>query len=194
MAFPISKQVLLASPVPLSSENLNGYLCAPTGSKCNLSMGLFPLHQREAVFPQCVQDSRAHPRYNEHLWQLSSSILFPNSFVSISRADPVPRGSPCVDPLPWPRSVEFHGTSMAGLSRCSLLPALLLFSVGLRKREQPMHPHKGRVFPWGEAEKSVKKQMPPGKPGKVLQSSCLTRSLGFTCSSGKSLCRSPVGI
>jgi len=87
------------------------------------------------MFPRCVQDSGEDPRYNELLQHLSSSILFLNTFMPISRADAVPRRSSCVDPLLWLCSVKCHGSSLAGLGRCSLLPALLLFSVGLRKRE-----------------------------------------------------------
>lgn len=79
MAFPISKQVLLASPVPLISENSSGYLCALMGNKCNW-LG--------RVFSRCVQDGRGHPLYYKQLWQLPSSLLF--IFVPISRAARVP--------------------------------------------------------------------------------------------------------
>lgn len=157
MAFPISKQVLLASPVPLSSENLSRYFCAPTGRKYNLSMGLFPFHWGKAVFPWCVQDSRAHPHYSEHLWQLSASILSVHILVPISRADPASRGSPAwilcqgltVLSSTGPLWQDWVGAHSCLLFCCSLLE--------LRKRAKPMHSHKRRVFPWREAEKSVKK-------------------------------------
>lgn len=72
MAFPISKQVLLASPVPLISENSSGYLCASMENKCNWL---------ERSFSWCVQDGRGHPPYYKQLWQLPSSLLF--IFVSV---------------------------------------------------------------------------------------------------------------
>lgn len=193
MAFPISKQVLLASPVPLSSENLSRYLCAPTGRKYNLSMGLFPFHWGKAVFPWCVQDSRAHPHYSEHLWQLSSSILSVHILVPISRADPARRGSPAWILCQGLHSVEFHRTSVAGLSRCSLMSALLLFFVRAKEKgEANAFPQEKGFSLERSWEISQETWMTPGKPGKVLQRSCLTRSLGFTCFSGKPFRCSPV--
>lgn len=148
MAFPISKQVLLASPVPLSSGNLSKYLCANT----TCQWAYFPCI-RERLYFHGVCRTVEHTRVT---MSICGSFLPP--YFSLTSSCPsagliqYPEGPPV-----WMLCCGLAVLSSMGPPWQDWVGALLPFSVGLRKREQPMDPHKGRVFPWEEAEKSIKK-------------------------------------
>lgn len=158
MAFPISKQVLLAFHVPQISENLSRYLCASAGSK---------FHLLETGFLLCVQGS-SHPYYSDQLWQLRSSLL--SIIMPISKDDPVPQGSFCVT-SPWSCHTESFRIPIAGLSRYLFLTALPLFILcRANKKGVANTPHRGKVLPQGRSwEKCQEAWTPSGKPGKHFQ-------------------------
>lgn len=109
-------------------------------------------------------------RTAEQAWITVSTLAFflhafPNIFMPISRADQCPEAPP-VEILCCDFTVSnTTGISLEGLNRCLLLPALLLESLGLRKRGQPRYPHRARGLPWGgNWEISQEAWIPPRTP------------------------------